>query len=166
MAASSVASRSASSRVPLELSTTVHAVFPAGQVARSAAGAGVAPGVEVGVGVPPPSSGAAVPLGAGVAAGAPGVGVCGTAVIFSAGPASSTIARITAISASASSAPTTAIEARQPRGSAIRVPTAAPQSRHHSCSALSWAPQRAQRRSTVAGGVGVSVALTGAALPA
>jgi hypothetical protein len=76
------------------------------------------------------------------------------------------MARIAAISASASSAPTIAIGTRQPRGSAIRVPTAAPHSRHHSCSALRWAPQRGQRRSTWVGGVGVSVALTGAALPA
>ena len=56
-------------------------------------------------------------------------------------------------------------EARQPRGSAIRVPTAAPQSRHHSCSALRRASQRGQRRSTGVGGGGVSDAAHGARAP-
>ena len=92
-----------------------------------------------------------------------GVGVPATSWTPSASLESSTIASTTAISASASSTPTTASEARQPRGSAIRVPTAAPHSRHHSCSALRRASQRGQRRSTGVGGGGVSTLLTGAA---
>ena len=65
-----------------------------------------------------------------------GVGVCGTSVTVSAGPASSTIARITAISASASSTPTTRSGRASRAARRSAVPTAAPQSRHHSCSAL------------------------------
>jgi hypothetical protein len=61
LVASSVAMRSASSRVPLEFRTIVHALLPEGQVARSARLAGEA-------------SGAGVALGVGAAADPPGGG--------------------------------------------------------------------------------------------
>src|SRR5215218_6775297 len=169
LAASSPASRSASSRVPEELRTIVYAVRPSGHSVRPGLGveapSGEADGVGTGDGVAPPSSpgaGDCVALGTAEAAG-DGVALTGTSSTPSASLESSTIASTTAISASASSTPTTATEARQPRGSAIRVPTAAPQFRHHSCSALSGASQRGQRRSTGVGGGGVSTLLTGGA---
>src|SRR5690242_4014345 len=114
----SAASRSASARVPLELSTMVHALWPAGHVVSltaGVAGVGVADGVAL--------------AGVGVAVAGAGVGVCGTLVICSEGLASSTIARISASSAIAKRTPTIATGPRQPRGAAITVPTAVPQSR-------------------------------------
>ena len=145
--ASSFARASAASRVPEASSTTVHASLPAGQSAIS------------GVVVPVPSSVAGgivgVAVGTVVVVGA-GVGVAPCSATCSASPASSTSARTSAMSAIRSRPPTSATGPRQLGGAAIVELTSAPHCRHHSCSGVRSAPQRGQRRVSVAG-AGVSV---------
>ena len=96
-------------------------------------------------------------VAAGVGVGAACVAAGGAEATWSVSSASWMMATATAIAASATITPARTSGARQPGAATTRVPTAAPQFRHHSCSSVIAAPQRGQRRSV---GGGVSTAVT------
>ena len=72
-----------------------------------------------------------------------------------------------AIAPTMPSSAVTMIGTRQPGAATIRVPTAAPQFRHHSCSSVIAAPQRGQWRcwGCCGCGCGSTVAAGGSATP-
>ena len=156
---------------------TVQPVLPAGQepmLAVPGSGVVVDSGLVVasGSGVSCPlasgSAGSGVSVApSGVAEGA-GAGVGATSAVaggvvptWSVSSASWMIAIATAIAASTASAPTSTIGVRQPGAATIRVPTAAPQDRHHSCCSVIGAPQRGHWRPVgCCSGGGVSTVVT------
>ena len=168
-----------------DASTTVQPDWPDGHSAIApplesgvelGVGSGVVDGVALGVG-----SGVDWPLASGIVGvgvtSAPGVGVGATAVgvgvtwpfsvTWPVSSASWMIAMAIAIAPTMPSSAVTMIGTRQPGAATIRVPTAAPQFRHHSCSSVIAAPQRGQRRpwGCCGCGWGSTVAAGGSATP-